>query len=155
MHRTESHFPSILTNSTNIRAHTEREPAAAAISPHSHFPAAFMAIENEELKAALKTFADERHLRHRSISQRAGTMLIDKLEELAPHDTSKQVEIVKNSIINGWNDFFPLPAPKPAKQQPPNSPPVSHSRNLYEETMAKVEKLTSANGGNNDDILFQ
>ena len=75
-------------------------------------------------------------------------------EELAPHDTNKQVEIVKNSIINGWGSFYQLSVPKVTKQPGYTNKLRASPRDLYEETMAKVEKLESNNRGDNDDVLF-
>ena len=154
MHRSDSHFSSILAKSTNSRARTEREPADADISFEAQQLEAFESVEDEELKAALKSFAHERQQRKNPISQHAAYLLLRKLEKLAPCDTNKQIEIVQASIINGWKDFFPLPAPKQASRPQGDTGPVSNSRNLYEETMAKVEKLTSDNGGNDHDMLF-
>jgi len=154
MHRTELHFPSILTNSTNIRAHTEIEAAGAAVSSKSCLPGIFDAVEDEELRKVLMAFAKERKLYRKPISAQGATLLMDKLEELAPHDTNKQVEIVKNSIINGWGSFYQLSVPKVTKQPGYTNKLRASPRDLYEETMAKVEKLESNNKGDNDDVLF-
>lgn len=153
MHRTESHFPSILTNSTDIKARTEKGATDAAVSSKAHLPEVFNGVEDVELRKVLMAFADERRLHRKPLSSQAATMLLDKLEELAPHDTNKQVEIVKNSIINGWGSFYQLSAPK--VQLPGGTKELQTSpRNLYEETMAKIERLESNNGGDNDDVLF-
>ncbi len=154
MHRSKSHFPSILANSTNIRAHTEKGAADAAISLKAHIPESFNAVEDMTLRKLLMTFADERKLHHKPISAQAAAMLMDKLEELAPHDTNKQVEIVKNSIINGWGSFYQLSAIKAPKQPGGTNELRVSPQDLYEETLAKVEKLESNNGGYNDDGLF-
>ena len=154
MHRTKSHFPSILTNSTNIRAHTEKGAADAAISLKAHIPEIFNAVEDIELKKLLMAFANERKLHHKPISAQVATMLMDKLEELAPHDTNKQVAIVKNSIINGWGSFYQLSATKATKQPGGTNALQVSPQDLYEETLAKIKKLESNNGGYNDDGLF-
>ena len=154
MHRAESHFPSILTNSTDIRARTEKGAADAAVSSKVRLPGIFDAVEDEELKKVLMAFADERKLHRKPVSSQAATMLMDKLEELAPHDTNKQVEIVKNSIINGWGSFYQLSAPKTSQKPGCTNERRVSPQNLYEETMAKVEKLESNYGGDNDDVFF-
>ena len=152
MHRTKTHFPSILTNSTNIRAHTKKGANAPDISS-GHCPTAFMAVEDEQLRSALQAFAAERNLHRKPISNQAATLLLIKLEKLAPQDINAQLEIINHSIINGWADFFPLPQSRNTNKENAADGHVSPTRNLYEETLAKAAKLDATYGGNDNDLF--
>ena len=152
MHRTKTHFPSILTNSTNIRAHTKKGASAPDISS-GHCPTAFMAVEDEQLRSALQAFAAERNLHRKPISNQAATLLLIKLEKLAPQDINAQLEIINHSIINGWADFFPLPQSRNTNKENAADGHVSPTRNLYEETLAKAAKLDATYGGNDNDLF--
>jgi hypothetical protein len=154
MHRTELHFPSILTNSTNIRAHTKKGASAPDISS-GHCPTAFMAVEDEQLRSALQAFAAERNLHRKPISNQAATLLLIKLEKLAPQDINAQLEIINHSIINGWADFFPLPQSKNTNKENAADGHISPTRNLYEETLAKAAKLDATYGGNDNDLFTE
>ena len=154
MHRTKTHFPSILTNSTNIRAHTKKGASAPDISS-GHCPTAFMAVEDEQLRSALQAFAAERNLHRKPISNQAATLLLIKLEKLAPQDINAQLEIINHSIINGWADFFPLPQSKNTNKENAADGHISPTRNLYEETLAKAAKLDVTYGGNDNDLFTE
>lgn len=154
MHRTKTHFPSILTNSTNIRAHTKKGASAPDISS-GHCPTAFMAVEDEQLRSALQAFAAERNLHRKPISNQAATLLLIKLEKLAPQDINAQLEIINHSIINGWADFFPLPQSRNTNKEKAADGHVSPTRNLYEETLAKAAKLDATYGGNDNDLFTE
>lgn len=154
MHRTKTHFPSILTNSTNIRAHTKKGANAPDISS-GHCPTAFMAVEDEQLRSALQAFAAERNLHRKPISNQAATLLLMKLEKLAPQDINAQLEIINHSIINGWADFFPLPQSRNTNKEKAADGHVSPTRNLYEETLAKAAKLDANYGGNDNDLFTE
>ena len=154
MHRTKTHFPSILTNSTNIRAHTKKGASAPDISS-GHCPTAFMAVEDEQLRSALQAFAAERNLHRKPISNQAATLLLIKLEKLAPQDINAQLEIINHSIINGWADFFPLPQSRNTNKENAADGHVSPTRNLYEETLAKAAKLDATYGGNDNDLFTE
>lgn len=93
MHRTELHFPSILTNSTNIRAHTEIEAAGAAVSSKSRLPGIFDAVEDEELRKVLMAFAKERKLHRKPMVQVSMAEKISK-KILSAHLTDSQLSSV-------------------------------------------------------------
>ena len=154
MHGTKKHFSSILTNSTNIRAHTKKGAGAPDISS-GQCPTAFLSVENEKLRSALQAFAAERNLHRKPISNQASSLLMMKLEKLAPHDINTQLEIINNSIINGWADFFPLPQARNTNKEKTADSHASPTRNLYEETLAKAEKLDAIYGGNDNDLFTE
>ena len=62
---------------------------------------------NEELKATLIEFVKFRKSIKRVMTTRALELLIKKLDKLANDDNTK-IEILNESIMNGWNGIFPL-----------------------------------------------
>ena len=62
---------------------------------------------NEELKATLVEFVKFRKSIKRVMTTRALELLIKKLDRLANDDNTK-IEILNESIMNGWNGIFPL-----------------------------------------------
>jgi len=114
-----------------------------------------MAVEDEQLRSALQAFAAERNLHRKPISNQAATLLLIKLEKLAPQDINAQLEIINNSIINGWADFFPLPQSRNTNKENAADGHISPTRNLYEETLAKAAKLDATYGGNDNDLFTE
>ncbi|WP_455938750.1 phage replisome organizer N-terminal domain-containing protein [Gemella morbillorum] len=62
---------------------------------------------NEELKATLIEFVKFRKSIKRVMTTRALELLIKKLDKLSNDDNTK-IEILNESIMNGWNGIFPL-----------------------------------------------
>ena len=62
---------------------------------------------NEELKATLIEFVKFRKSIKRVMTTHALELLIKKLDKLANDDNTK-IEILNESIMNGWNGIFPL-----------------------------------------------
>ena len=62
---------------------------------------------NEELKATLIEFVKFRKSIKRVMTTRALELLIKKLDRFANDDNTK-IEILNESIMNGWNGIFPL-----------------------------------------------
>ena len=53
------------------------------------------------------------------MTDRARTMLLNKLQELAPNDPAKQVRLLDQSTLKCWDTVYPLDADKPAPQDKP------------------------------------
>ena len=62
---------------------------------------------NEELKATLVEFVKFRKSIKRVMTTHALELLIKKLDKLSNDDNTK-IEILNESIMNGWNGIFPL-----------------------------------------------
>ena len=62
---------------------------------------------NEELRTAIIEFVKFRKSIKRVMTTRALELLIKKLDRLANDDNTK-IEILNESIMNGWNGIFPL-----------------------------------------------
>ena len=60
------------------------------------------------LEQALKDFKDMRNRMHKPMTPLAVELLVQKLEKFAPGDQDKQVEILHQSIENGWTGVYEL-----------------------------------------------
>lgn len=63
--------------------------------------------ENAELSDALKSFLIMRKAKKKPTTDTAISLLLNELNKLADNDT-KKIAIVNQSIMNGWQGFFPL-----------------------------------------------
>lgn len=77
---------------------------------------AAFAGNNFELLAALTGFEEMRNRRRKPMTDRARTMLLNRLQELAPDDPAKQVRLLDQSTLKCWDTVYPLDADKPAPQ---------------------------------------
>lgn len=83
--------------------------------------------QNAELDAAIKEFIAYRKSRKKPMTDRAVTMLLDKLEALAPGDDAQKIAILEQSVFNSWTGVFALKkdqegkAPEEKSQTPPNN----------------------------------
>ena len=110
-HRNESFHPkdsSINNSSINLnkkekgKKKTKKEPTQTEIDEVIN-----AYTSNEELKATLIEFVKFRKSIKRVMTTRALELLIKKLDKLANDDNTK-IEILNESIMNGWNGIFPL-----------------------------------------------
>ena len=60
-----------------------------------------------ELNEAILSFIEFRKSAKKPMSDRAVTLLIGKLKKLTD-DTNEQIEILEQSIVNGWTGIYPL-----------------------------------------------
>ncbi len=60
------------------------------------------------LEQALNDFRDMRNRMHKPMTPLAVELLVQKLEKFAPGDEGKQVEILHQSIENGWTGVYEL-----------------------------------------------
>lgn len=62
---------------------------------------------NEELRQELKEHLKVRKLKKAALTDRAVELSLSELDKIAGADYEK-IQIVRNSIMNGWTGFFPL-----------------------------------------------
>lgn len=62
---------------------------------------------NEELRQELKEHLKVRKLKKAALTDRAVKLSLSELDKIAGADYEK-IQIVRNSIMNGWTGFFPL-----------------------------------------------
>jgi len=65
-------------------------------------------FEDEELNNAFLDFLDMRKKIKKPATDRAIKMAINKLENLSGGDKEKKIDIINQSIMNCWQDLFPL-----------------------------------------------
>lgn len=64
-------------------------------------------IENSELNSAIIAFVDYRKRIKKPMTEKAVELMIKKLNDLSPY-IEDQIEILNQSILNGWQGIFPL-----------------------------------------------
>lgn len=65
-------------------------------------------VQNPRLDAAVKEFVDYRKKIRKPMTSRAVTMLLNRLEELAPGDDAAKIAILDQSVFHSWTGVFPL-----------------------------------------------
>jgi len=63
---------------------------------------------SDKLKTAFNNFIENRTILKNPVTDLAFTGLVNKLQKLSGGNESIAIEIVENSIINGWSGFFEL-----------------------------------------------
>lgn len=64
-------------------------------------------VADKELNDAILAFIEYRKKIRKPMTERAIQLMIDKLQELSPV-INEQIEILNQSILNGWQGIFPL-----------------------------------------------
>lgn len=82
-------------------------------------------VENEELKGLYYEYIKMRKLIKSPLTDRALTMLINKVNELEPFDEERQKKLLETAIMNNWKSVYPLkedtkPTPKADKPESNN-----------------------------------
>lgn len=67
-------------------------------------------FDDPETDEAFASFIAERKERGKKMTPRAINMAVKKLNDLSEGSSSLAVQIINQSILNGWNGFFPLSA---------------------------------------------
>ena len=92
----------------NKKEKKEKKPSSKKIPTQTEIDEVINAYtSNEELKATLIEFVKFRKSIKRVMTTRALELLIKKLDKLSNDDNTK-IEILNESIMNGWNGIFPL-----------------------------------------------
>ena len=66
----------------------------------------------EELKQPMMDFAEHRKTINKKLNQRSCKILLEQLNELSNEDSNKAIQILNQSIANGWIGIFPLTSSK-------------------------------------------
>lgn len=73
-------------------------------------------VADSDLNSAICAFIEYRKKIKKPMTDRAIQLMIDKLNQLSP-DIVTQIEIINQSIMNGWQGIFPLNEQKKGKQE--------------------------------------
>ena len=89
--------------------------------------------DNEKLNKAFNDFIVMRKDIKKPMSERAIELAISKLDKLSGGDTEVAIEIVNQSILNGWQGFYELKEKKSIK-------PKDNARKYSAEDWAAMER---------------
>ncbi len=84
--------------------------------------------QNPELDAAVREFIAYRKSRKKPMTDRAVTMLLDKLEALAPGDDAQKIAILEQSVFNSWTGVFALKKDQDGKETEDKSRTLANNR---------------------------
>lgn len=98
---------------------------ATALSP--------LELVDPRLADSIREFKKFRVTLKKPMTDRAVSMLVTRLEKLAPGNVEMQIAIIEKSIYKGWQDVYELKDDEASNQR--GSPPDRYAnlRNLYEE----------------------
>ena len=84
----------------------------------------------QALQNAWSAYTQMRAQIGKGVTDAAAQMLLERLEEMAPHDYAQQARILDRSTMHGWQGLFPLPD---ADEMPPRSYDIEQmERRLWE-----------------------
>lgn len=73
--------------------------------------------DDPELEQAIEDFIENRKVNKKPMTERAITLLINRLEQLAPGDNKKKIELLNIAILHGWQSvYIPRDRDIPGKQ---------------------------------------
>ena len=101
------------------------------------------AAGNIELLQAFDDFAEFRKSIKKPLTDKAKTLLVKRLEELAKTSAEK-VQILEQSILHGWQSVYPLKSEE--RKEPRNNSPIEIGKRamaMLDELNAKEEMLNS------------
>lgn len=98
---------------------------------------------NSEVYETLKSFIDMRKTIKKPITGYALKLLIERLSKFST-DPKKQVEILNQSILNGWQDVFELREDRKRQQYKPTTAPIDEGDNVIEKLRKKYKAIEEA-----------
>lgn len=98
---------------------------------------------NSEVYETLKSFIDMRKTIKKPITGYALKLLIERLSKFST-DPKKQVEILNQSILNGWQDVFELREDRQRQQYKPTTAPIDEGDNVIEKLRKKYKAIEEA-----------
>jgi hypothetical protein len=72
--------------------------------------------DNEELNTSFNDFLDMRKKIKKPATDRAIQLAIGKLDKLSGGDSQKKIDIINQSVLNCWQDLYPLKEEQTKKQ---------------------------------------
>ena len=119
----------------------EKKPSSKKIPTQTEIDEVISAYtSNEELKTTLIEFVKFRKSIKKVMTTHALELLIKKLDKLSNDDNTK-IEILNESIMNGWNGIFPLKDNSTPKNKGGfNNEPRSNTSKNYEPSKGKSEE---------------
>lgn len=81
-----------------------------------------------DLDAAVEDFKEARQKIRKPMTDKAVELFIKRLQELAPDDTSKKIELIDTAIVNGWQTVY-LPKDENARSGTTGSAYIDNIKN--------------------------
>lgn len=72
---------------------------------------------NDDLNTAIISFIDFRKTINKPLTDKGIELLLQELNKLAPNNIISQIDIINQSILNGWQGIFPLKDKQPTKKE--------------------------------------
>lgn len=88
------------TNNNTLRNKKERKP--------SGYDEILSSVSNDELRDLYTEYIKMRKFIKSPMTDRALTMLINKVNELEPHSIERQKKLLETAIVNNWKSVYPL-----------------------------------------------
>lgn len=118
-------------------------------------------VADDALNAAINDFIDFRKKIKKPMTEKAIQLMINKLNKLSP-DIGMQIEIINQSILNGWQSIYPLNNNSTKQQTRQEVVPDwmkkknsfnSFQQNQYDFDALESELLGNGENGNDPDFL--
>ena len=133
-----------ILNNNNINSNTINNTQGEAGSPHTKNqkkksePVTYS--DDPELNDAIAEFVKFRKGIKKPMSDRAITLMINKLESLS-HDKHEQVQILNQSIMQGWTGLYALKDDGKSRGQPRNVNPNGFANFKQTDNTEKLSQL--------------
>lgn len=102
-----------------------------------------------ELHEPVKRFLEHRKKIKKAMSEHAVELMVKKLADLSKGDIKTSIQILEQSILNGWSGVFPLKADR--KEQPKEDPYIK----IMREEMQNEQNRINGSDENNQPQLPQ
>lgn len=96
-----------ITKELNIKEIKEKKENLISSSKCTEFDVIIDTFEDEKIQEALREFIKMRFTSKKGLTTASFQMLTDQLKKITS-DSSEQLDIINNSVMNGWNVFYPL-----------------------------------------------
>ena len=96
-----------ITKELNIKEIKEKKENLISSSKCTEFDVIIDTFEDEKIQEALREFIKMRFTSKKGLTTASFQMLTDQLKKLTSNE-SEQLDIINNSLMNGWNVFYPF-----------------------------------------------
>lgn len=102
--------------------------------------------EDPDLERALNDFIDSRKANKKPMTERAITLLLNRLESLAPGDNKQKIELLNEAVLHGWQSVYVSRDDQPKARQPNGYVDAINNR------MDSLKQWAEENGINPNDV---
>lgn len=102
--------------------------------------------EDPDLNRALNDFIESRKVNKKPMTERAITLLLNRLESLAPGDNKRKIELLNEAVLHGWQSVYVSRDDQPKARQPNGYVDAINNR------MDSLKQWAEENGINPNDV---